>query len=207
MTRAARYFRVYPSVWIQFRNMKSPFPGMDPYLEPHWRDVQTKLVAYSADKLNVLLPDRLVTRTQARVAVESEVRDFSRIGPNLRVFSPLMADPEKMGDRIIIDAPFRRVVEYDPITERFIRIIDETGQLITVIEFISPTNKRQPGLDAYRQKRSELLTAHVSLVEVDLVRTGNWRALMRPVLCPPKGASLYRVTIRTAGQLHDRRAG
>jgi hypothetical protein len=24
-----------------FLEMKTPFPGMDPYLEPHWLDVQT----------------------------------------------------------------------------------------------------------------------------------------------------------------------
>ena len=36
--------------------MKSPFPGMDPYLEPHWPDVHTKVVTYAADELNTRLP-------------------------------------------------------------------------------------------------------------------------------------------------------
>jgi len=73
------------------------------------------------------------------------------------------------------------------------------GQL-TVIEFVSPTNKRQPGLDAFREKREELLRGDVHVVEVDLVRAGNWRALMRPELAPPEAASLYRATVRTAGR-------
>ncbi len=96
--------------------------------------------------------------------------------------------------------PFELVVQDDPIIERFIRIIDEAGELVTVLEFISPTNKRPPGLAAYRQKRGELLDSNVHIVEVDLVRAGDWRALMRPERCPAKGVSLYRVTIRTAGR-------
>jgi len=27
--------------------MKNPFPGMNPYLEAHWRDVHTSLVTYA----------------------------------------------------------------------------------------------------------------------------------------------------------------
>jgi hypothetical protein len=134
--------------------MKSPFPGMDPYLEAH-------------------LPDSLVARTEERVAAESEEGTTRSMG---------------------------RLAEYDPITERFIRIMDETGRLVTVIEFISPTNKRQPGLDAYRKQRSELLSGNVSVVEVDLVRTGDWRVLMRPLQCPSTCVSPYRVTIRLANQ-------
>jgi hypothetical protein len=27
--------------------MPSPFPGMDPYLEVHWRDIHASLIIYS----------------------------------------------------------------------------------------------------------------------------------------------------------------
>jgi hypothetical protein len=146
---------------------------MDPYLETHWLDVHARLVTYSADELNALLPDSLVARIEERAAVESE-EGISR----------------GMG----------RLIESDPITERFVRIMNEAGRLVTVIEFISPMNKRQPGLDAYRLKRSELLSANVSVVEVDLIRTGDWRALMRPLQCPSTCVSPYRVTICLASQ-------
>jgi hypothetical protein len=99
----------------------------------------------------------------------------------------------------VIEAPYKLVVELDPIIERYIRILDPNGQLITVVEFISPTNKRQPGLDTYREKRATLLSGGVHVVEIDLVRAGNWRALMRPESCPPEAVSIYRVTIRIAG--------
>ena len=31
--------------------MKSPFPGMDPYLEPYWTDVHARLTTYTSDAL------------------------------------------------------------------------------------------------------------------------------------------------------------
>src|SRR2546423_1362763 len=66
--------------------MNSPFPGMDPYLEPHWLDVHTHLVAYSADVLNAALPEDLIARSQERVAVESEDRSSGRVYPDARIF-------------------------------------------------------------------------------------------------------------------------
>jgi hypothetical protein len=44
-----------------------------------------------------------------------------------------------------------------------------------------------------------LLDSNVHVVEVDLVRAGDWRGLMRPERCPAKAISPYRVTIRTSG--------
>jgi hypothetical protein len=91
------------------------------------------------------------------------------------------------------------VVDLEPVKQRFVRIISQDGQLITVIEFISPSNKISNGMDAYLEKRSELLAAGAHLVEIDLVRQGNWRALMKPHICPAGAVSSYRVTVRTAG--------
>jgi hypothetical protein len=170
---------------------------MDPYLEPHWLDVHTKLVTYAADELNRVLPETLVARTEERVAVESDWEGGRAIGPDVRVFSPASSDPATPAAAGIgVDAPFKLVVELDPVIERFIRILDESGRLVTVIEFISPTNKWGQGLEAYHEKRGDLLSAGVNLVEVDLVRRGDWRALMRPHVCPLDAFATYRTTIR-----------
>jgi hypothetical protein len=83
--------------------------------------------------------------------------------------------------------------------ERDVRVIDEAGQLIAVIEFLSPRNKRRPGLDEYLEKRNNLLRAGVHCVEIDLIRAGNWRALMQPAACPRDGESLYRAIVYTGG--------
>ena len=172
---------------------------MDPYLEPHWLDVHSVLVAEARRALNRLLPAGLVARVEERIAIESDQDVFQRVGPDVRVFAPSTADPSEGAGGAAIEAPYKLVVELDPVIERYIRILDDAGQLITVVEFISPTNKRQPGLDDYREKRAALLSGGVHVVEVDLVRAGNWRAMMRPEACPPEAASPYRVTIRTSG--------
>jgi hypothetical protein len=52
--------------------MKSPFPGMDPYLERHWPDVHSALVMSARGVLNELLPPDLVARGRGA--------DRSRIG-------------------------------------------------------------------------------------------------------------------------------
>jgi len=78
---------------------------MDPYLERHWLDVHTKLVAYAADELNRVLPETLVARTEERVAVESDWEGSRKIGPEVRVFSPASADPTTPRSAVRVDAP------------------------------------------------------------------------------------------------------
>jgi hypothetical protein len=55
------------------------------------------------------------------------------------------------------------------------------NRIVTVIEFLSPTNKvRGPGQDEYLKKQSELRQGGVNLVEIDLVRSGDARFGVAP---------------------------
>lgn len=93
----------------------------------------------------------------------------------------------------------RLVATIEPATERFLRIVEaQTERLVTVIEFLSPTNKVGDGLKAFRQPRAELLAAGANFVEVDLIRSGDWRGLLRPHRPPDDAISPYRVTFRAA---------
>jgi hypothetical protein len=67
------------------------------------------------------------------------------------------------------------------VTEGYIEIREgNDGKVITVIEFLSPSNKRRgAGQDQYLQKQAELLASDTSLVEIDLVRSGQ-RVLALP---------------------------
>jgi hypothetical protein len=178
--------------------MKSPFPGMDPYLERHWPDVHASTVSAARKSLNNQLPEDLIARTEERLAVEAD--DYEKLhtaAPDVRVFEPGISEPAETGVAIV--APYKLVVDLDPITERFIKIIrPDDERLITVIEFISPTNKRSKGLEKYQDKRSELLEAGVHVVEIDLVRRGDWLTLLQPHACPPEAKTTYRVTVRPA---------
>jgi hypothetical protein len=55
--------------------MKSPFPGMDPYLEQHWGDVHHNLITFAQGMLNEHLPRDLRARVQERVLVELPAED------------------------------------------------------------------------------------------------------------------------------------
>ncbi len=179
--------------------MKSPFPGMDPYLEPHWPGLHTQLAALATAELNRVLPDDLVARPEERLSIESTEELIRSVTPDVMVYQPEGTDLADGG--LAISAPYKLVVSVEPITERFIRIIRaDDGRLITVIEFISPANKMGNGLEQYLQRRDELLSGGVHVVEIDLVRRGNWRGLMRPHLCPLEAIEPYRVTIRVGGR-------
>lgn len=182
--------------------MPSPFPGMDPYLEAHWLDVHTKMVTYAADALNNRLPDDLIARTEERVAIESGAGTASIFGPDVRVFEGIGLPPPKGSSASVAElAPYRLIALVEPITERFIEIIDTGGErLVTIIEFVSPTNKRGKGLEAFVQKRDEMLSGGINVVEIDLTRTGNWVELLRPHVCPPAALSAYRAVIRVGGK-------
>src|SRR5258708_5999916 len=51
--------------------MPSPFPGMDPYLEAHWRDIHAGLIIYTRDALQGVLPGSLRARVEERVLLET----------------------------------------------------------------------------------------------------------------------------------------
>jgi hypothetical protein len=156
-------------------------------------------VAYAADELNAALPDDLIASTEERVAVESEGGGERLVGPDVRIFEPpadaafAVAAPPG----VAVDAPLRLLVQVEPIVERFIKVIDAgTERLITVIEFVSPTNKTGVGLQQFRAKRAELVASGVNFLEIDLVRAGDWRGLLAPHRCPPRSVTTYRATAR-----------
>jgi hypothetical protein len=58
---------------------------------------------------------------------------------------------------------------------RRLEITDSKGHLITVLEFLSPSNKTESDYRwRWEQKRKEILGAGLSFVEIDLVRAGGW---------------------------------
>src|SRR2546430_11472731 len=57
--------------------MPSPFPGMDPYLESHWLDVQPRLIVEASNQIQRQLGDDLVARIDQRLVVEGPT-DYRR---------------------------------------------------------------------------------------------------------------------------------
>jgi hypothetical protein len=183
--------------------IKNPFPGMDPYLERHWLDVHQSLVTYARDALNVLLPGDLIARTEERVVIDAE--------PAARIVHPDVRVQERSGGRVetggadaggaAVAEPIVLELETEPRPEGYVTILDATtgDRLVSVIEFLSATNKL-PGenRDAFRRKRSEMISGGVNWVEIDLIRTGSWRELLLPHVAPVSAESAYRAVVRRA---------
>jgi hypothetical protein len=67
-------------------------------------------------------------------------------------------------------------VRGDPIRHHFVEIRDPSQghKLITLIEIVSPSNKRPgPDREAYERKQREIIESDASLVELDLLRGGR----------------------------------
>ncbi len=164
---------------------KSPFPGMDPYLESHWGDVHHRFVTYSCDQIQSQLPADLRARVEERVSIESPSAKSWKVIPDVRVVERRRTRrPDDGGGSVAVAEP--EIAELaqplflelhdEPITEGFIEIVEAGSRqnVITVIEVLSETNKR-PGKDRkkYLRKRKELRRGGVNLVEIDLLRTGR----------------------------------
>ncbi len=162
--------------------MPSPFPGMNPYLEnPElWTEVHHRFISAIAMAIEGSLPPSY------RVAIEKRIYtqvpdDSVLIGiPDVSVVSKrsvstipttTLAETNSQGisDAITITLPMA-----EEIRESYLEIRDmSTGEVITSIETLSPTNKRAgKGRDAYVTKRESVLSSATHLVEIDLLREG-----------------------------------
>ena len=186
--------------------MKSPFPGMDPYLESRWVAVHSSLVIYAGDALNRLLPPGLLARPQERAIVASDEMDLRDIGPDVSVFERGLAEPAwdaGSGATAVAEAVCVYLSKRE-ITQRYLEIRDARsgGRVITVIEFVSPTNKISgDGLAKYQQKQQECRDAGVNLVEIDLTRSGNRTFVMPVDRLKPKDRTTYQAWVSRAGEL------
>ncbi len=81
------------------------------------------------------------------------------------------------------------IIEVTERPHRWIEIREENGQLITVIEVLSPSNKTGTGRTRYLERQESLLHAGVNMVEIDLLRVGQpvLSDELRQCLKPPRG--------------------
>ena len=182
---------------------KSPFPGMDPWLEDHWGDVHTRLTTYTSDWLQPNLPPGLKARIEEYVTVESKFDTEEwrhHFVPDVVVTEPLQLAPaEQQGSVAVLvesDAVLLpRTVE--PPTLRRIQIVDTQNgnRVVTSIEFLSPANKIGRGLELYLKKQREMIDGRVNLVEIDLVRIGDWAMAIDLGHVPVKLRGIYRASV------------
>lgn len=189
--------------------MNSPFPGMDPYLEAHWRDVHARWIIYTCAALQADLPASLFARVEERVFFEADEVVGQSSYPDVRVveyqLSPGRLAPTAQTDAasVLLEEPVVIHVAAEPATETYIEIIDaSTGnRVVTAIEVLSPSNKiAGPGQDLYLAKQKEMLQGGVNLVEIDLIRQGERVTSLPGRQQPAKVRSLYQACVWRASR-------
>jgi hypothetical protein len=154
---------------------------MDPWLEDPllWPGVHDFLIVCAATALNRSLRPRYVARIQERVYV---VRPEQNFLPDVTVELASPARRRKgrpRGATAVADAsdPCWEVSlgPYE-VRESYVEIrpARERGSVITVLEFLSPTNKLagSEGRQNYLDKQRQILASPIHLLEVDLLRRG-----------------------------------
>lgn len=175
--------------------MRSPFPGMDPYIEAYglWNDFQRSLIAQIKENLARSVPDDYVVRFGQRSYVALVTSD--EIGlPDRRslqadvaiAFSPRKSRSASGGATAVADLPattaadspvaMRTLLEVE-FRESFVEVYELRPErlLVTTVEVLSPSNKRykSPGWFRYCRKRQAHLEGYANLVEIDLLRRGR----------------------------------
>jgi hypothetical protein len=179
--------------------MKSPFPGMDPYLERSWRDVHARLVLYIADALQPSLPSDLLVRAEERIYVSSEraAKGYRNLYPDVRIVEsdPLPFQPVASSLAVAVAEPLVIAVDDEPMTETYLQVKEvATERVVTTIEVLSTTNKKPgDGAREYRQKQQELEENEITLVEIDLLRGGQWVVRAPVGHLRPETVTAYKV--------------
>lgn len=184
--------------------MPSPFPGMDPYLEAHWRDIHARLVIYACDALQGGLPGGLRARVEETVILETP-QGFGDhpLFPDVRVveYASKRRTETRPGPSVALAEPLLVDVPPESVTETFLEIIDrESGnKVVTVIEFLSPSNKSPgPNREQYLRKQHEVCSSDANLVEIDLNRYGIHTLAFPLAHVKPAGRTPYMACVRRA---------
>ena len=191
---------------------RSPFPGMDPYLEAAWEDVHSTLLSFLKESLQVLLPPELRARSEERLLVEDDDADPRPVRPDVAVTRRILAEEDEgaSGVAVAVAPPATRIEPvpvrlFDPpLYDRWLQVVDRTNgyRVVSVVEVLSPWNKF-PGRanDEYRRKVSNFIMGGVNVVEIDLLRLTRDELLLPEFYIPAERREAYYTSVsRVYGQ-------
>lgn len=190
--------------------MTSPFPGMDPYLEGElWQEFHDRMLNQISVQLLPALAPKYVALLAKRYVFDRPGLGVLDLPPQQRILYPDV-NVVKVGEAaaeyftattavptIEVNSPMDEEV---PILSLEIRNVAER-RLVTVIELLSPVNKRGDGAREYVQRRQELLQTRTHLLEIDLIRRGGRIPLEGHIPLTPYYIYLSRFTKRPKTEL------
>ena len=153
----------------------NPFPGMNPFIEAYkWPPFHASMIIYLQEALVEQLPDGYYVEAETNLYLATE--DASSDTPHWPDVSILESNSGTTGRtrNSEILTPPTAVRPQGNQAVKSLRIFDSAANdLVTAIELLSPANKRNPGLVAYRVKRTQYQLSRVNFVEIDLLRRGE----------------------------------
>lgn len=177
--------------------MPSPFPGMDPYLEnpKSWPDLHQRLISYSAEWLQPQLRPKYIARIGERVELASLGQAYI---PDVLVIrsAPAVYATAPVGAAPVADEPLVMTLLEEERTVPFLEIIHHpSGEVVTLIEVLSPANKTGKGRESYLRKQEDICHAGVSLVEIDLLSQGEATTRARLAGDPQSAQWRYHICV------------
>jgi len=177
--------------------MKSPFPGVDPFIEACglWEGFHSHLVEAIYRAIAKVLPPGYTADTAVRsyiVLMESEgkkerlakadvtvTESAARKKPRKKKGGEAVASPAEEIDSVMMQAFVAEEFE-----EKFVEIYAEREErfLVTCIEVLSPSNKTvgTKGWHEYERKRQAMLLGQANFIEIDLLRGGQKMPMLTP---------------------------
>jgi hypothetical protein len=189
--------------------MPSPFPGMNPYLEnpEFWPEVHHRLIVAIADNIEQNLSQQYRVAIEKRTymsggedSIDLAIPDVSVVAARTttQTESAVMTLPPRT-DFVTVTLPIA-----EECREGYLEIREvTTGRVVTVIEILSPANKRAgEGRDAYLNKRQKVLATLTHLVEIDLLRSGKYLPFASAIPQTDYRISIARSNQRPQAQLY-----
>ena len=181
------------------QHMRCPFPGMDPFLETSgvWEDFHRRFLDVAAEDLLTRLPEGYDARMNEYfqlVNVAGEEPDQKRY-PDIAVTrgqgpgAPSKPAPSRAG--MVEPVVLTRRITWDEEAAAWLEIQAQGGELVTVVELLSPANKTAVGFRRYVERREGFLARGVHLVEIDLLLRGRRLEFDLPL---PEGDGYLYVT-------------
>lgn len=182
---------------------------MDPFLE------QPRLWPAFHNRLIVAIADTLAPSLRPNYYVEIETRTYADDGDGEVLIgipdAAVMAKPDSAANEVVaatltIPKPKRVSVPMpERVKERYLEVRDlATDEVITVVEVLSPKNKRMgEGRTAYLKKRQAILGSSTHLVEIDLLRAGRGMPLGGNAMLKTYGTLVSRSNQRPSAEVYD----
>jgi hypothetical protein len=157
--------------------MASPFPGMNPWLEQLdlWQDFHTKFLVALSERLVPRVGPNYYVLLEYHIYVHQEPEERVRLlRGDLLVTHSATSSGQSLGTAVMeahveVEHPAPDLERVPYLEVRHAAL----GELVTVVEMLSPSNKQGENRRDYLTKRDQLLASRTHLVEVDLLRGGE----------------------------------